>query len=251
MADRVASLARPAIVLALTLAMLGAGAVEAGAANRRVAIGGYQWSQPELHLNLGEHVTWYWVGPDTMHSVTGISDSARGLDSDPQTNQPQHRIGDSFQLAFDAPGSYSFQCKLHGSVRGTVVVSPAPGDPSAEPDPVPKSTVDLRAPTIRHPRLDGDAIRRRGGELRLALDERSKLDADYFRLRRHGHREFAGYAKWSGYIGFNRLRFGGRAPHFRARPGRYVALLRATDRDNNVSRPRTVKFRVRRGGRAG
>ena len=55
------------------------GGASAGAANRRVAIGHYQWSIPQIHLDLGEHVTWYWVGPDTLHSVTGTSPNDAGL----------------------------------------------------------------------------------------------------------------------------------------------------------------------------
>src|SRR4051794_17837148 len=57
-------------LLAVVLALA---ATTASAANRRVAIGHYQWSLPQIHVNLGEHVSWYWVGPDTMHSVTGTS----------------------------------------------------------------------------------------------------------------------------------------------------------------------------------
>jgi plastocyanin len=240
--------ARLAFALALTLVALGAGAADAGAANRRVAIGDYRWSQPELAIDLGEHVTWYWVGPDTMHSVTGTSQNAIGIDTDPDTGQPRHQVGDTFALRFDTPGTYTFQCKLHSSVRGTVVVSSTPGDPSAEPDPVPETNLDLRAPTIRRPRLASKTLRGRGGQLRLELDERSKLDADYYRLDRRGRRDFEGYAVWRGYIGLNEIRFGARAPHFRARPGRYVALLRATDRDNNISDPREIRFRIRRAG---
>ena len=98
-------------------------------ANRRIAIGHYQWSDPEIHLDLGEHVTWYWVGPDTMHSVTGTSPNDLGLDSDPGNDQPRHNVGSSFQLSFNTPGTYTFQCKLHSAVHGEVIVSSTPGRP--------------------------------------------------------------------------------------------------------------------------
>jgi hypothetical protein len=55
------------VAAALLVVALALGATSASAANRRVAIGHYQWSIPQLHVNLGEHVTWYWVGPDTLH----------------------------------------------------------------------------------------------------------------------------------------------------------------------------------------
>ena len=115
------------------MAALGAGlaattllcAASARAANHRVAIGHYQWSMPEVHLDLGEHVTWYWVGPDTMHSVTGASDNDSDLDSGSGVNTPNHRLGDTFRLTFNHPGTYGFQCKLHPGVRGVSTSQPS------------------------------------------------------------------------------------------------------------------------------
>ena len=88
-------------------------------------------------------MTWYWTGPDLMHSITGQPPNATQWDSDPGT-LPQHSIGDDYQITFDKPGVYRFQCKIHSLVRGTVTVSDTPGNPEAEPDPVPKSNVDQR-----------------------------------------------------------------------------------------------------------
>ena len=73
-------------------------------------------------------------------------------------------------------------------------------------------------------------------QLSLRLDERAKVDADYYRLGAGGERTFAGWAKWRGYVGLNEIRFGGRATHFRARPGRYVALA-AGDRPLEQHQP--------------
>lgn len=235
-----------ALLVALAISLVATAA--ASAANRRVAIGDYRWSQPDLQLDLGEHVTWYWVGPDTMHSVTGISSSARGLDSDPTTNQPQHPIGDSFQLSFDTPGTYTFQCKLHSSVGGTIEVSSDPGNPHREVDPIPQSNVDLTAPRVNGAELERKRLhKRRGARLRFALDERSVLDADYYRIR-HDRKHFEGWAEWNGHIGYNSIRFGSRERHFRAPPGRYVALLRATDEANNASPAKRLHFRIARAG---
>jgi plastocyanin len=216
----------------------------AGAANRRISISNYRWSDGSVEIGLGEHVTWYWVGPDTMHSVTGESQNAAGIDSDAGVDLPQHRIGDSFQASFDQPGTYQLVCKLHSTVRGTVTVSDAPGDPVAEPDPVPKSSVDNRAPRLRRVSLASNPIRGRGGELHFSLDDRGKVDADYYLLE-DGDRRFAGWAKWSAYVGYNQIRFGGHREHFEAEPGRYVAVLHATDEDDNLSEPREVRFQIR------
>ena len=218
----------------------------AGAANRRISISDYRWSDPDIHIDLGEHVTWYWIGPDTMHSVTGTSDNDRGLDSDPDTTQPNHRIGDDYQLAFDDPGVYLFQCKLHSTVRGTITVSASPGDPASEPDPVPKSKVDLRPPRLTGLRLGSHTLGRRGTNMTFSLGDRGKLDADFYRYDRRGHRHFAGYASWKAHVGLNGVRFGDRRKHFRPRPGSYLAVVRASDRSRNTAEPRRLHFRIRR-----
>jgi plastocyanin len=219
--------------LALALALLVA--PSAWGANRRVAISHYQWSRPQIQLDLGEHVTWYWVGPDTMHSVTGSS--------------PRHSIGDSFQLTFNTPGTYDFQCKLHPTVRGTVHVSSVPGDPTTEVDPVPKSHVDLTAPYVDGLSLRSSTFARQGTALRFGIDERATVDAEYYRLasRRHRppRRRFAGWQQWHAHVGYNDARFANRGRHFRPVPGRYVATLRFTDASNNTARPRHLHFTIR------
>lgn len=216
----------------------------AGAANRRVSISDYRWSLPEIEVDLGEHVTWYWVGPDLMHTVTGSSASAAGIDSDPGVSLPRHDLGDSFQLTFDTPGTYAFQCKLHSSVGGIVTVSATPGDPVAEPDPVPESNFDVRRPTLTELRLRSHRIGPRGTGLRFALDERALVDAEYYVLRRGAPRRYVGFDQWRGHIGFNEVRFGARAKHFKARPGRYLTLIRATDPDGNIGAVKHRRFAI-------
>jgi plastocyanin len=223
-------------------------APQADAANRRISISNYQWSSPDIHIDLGEHVTWYWVGPDVVHSVTGVSDNDRGIDSDPGNPLPQHPVGDNFQVSFDQPGVYQFQCKLHNTVRGTITVSDSQGDPAAEPDPVPPNQVDLKAPKVRRVRLDDSEFSGRGTKAHFSLGENAKLDADYFLLGPGGKRTYAGFGRWRGYLGLNTIRFGNRSAHFPAKPGRYVAELRATDHESNVSKPREIRFAVRPNG---
>jgi plastocyanin len=218
----------------------------ARAANHRVAIGDYRWSMPRIDLDLGEHVTWYWVGPDTMHSVTGTSANDRGWDSDPNRSAPRHAVGDTFQLTFNSPGTYTFQCKLHSGVRGTVLVSSTPGDPTTEVDPVPRSNVDLASPHVSELQLRRHEFGRRGTTLHLGVDERSTIDAEYYELR-HGRRsQFAGWRRWRAHVGYNDLVFGIRGKHFPARPGRYLAVIRATDRSHNTAPRKLRRFTIRR-----
>jgi plastocyanin len=232
---------RLALGLALLVALLLV-AAPADAANRRIAISDYQWSDPNIHIDLGEHVTWYWTGPDLMHSITGQPPNATQWDSDPGT-LPQHSIGDDYQVTFDKPGVYRFQCKIHSLVRGTVTVSDKPGDPDAEPDPVPKSNVDRTAPKMRGVKLPVK-FGKRGAPLQYSLNEAAKLDVEYYRLSKKGKRRFAGYAKYKGYVGYNRARIGKRKPHFKPKQGRYEVVLRVSDAAHNTSKPKQRRFRI-------
>jgi plastocyanin len=230
-------------------ALLGAtmlfAAATASAANRRVAIAHYQWSLPQIHLDLGEHVTWYWVGPDTLHSVTGTSPNAAGWDSDPGENTPRHDLGDTYQLTFNQPGTYTFQCKLHSGVRGSVLVSDVPGDPNKEVDPVPKLNIDVKPPHLNGVKLRSNEFGRKGTTLQWGTNEKAKLDAEYYEVR-NGHRgKFAGWNDWKGHVGYNDAKFGGKSKHFDARPGRYVAVIRATDKSNNTGKKRKRRFKIR------
>ncbi len=198
-----------------------------------------------MDINLGEKVTWDWIGPDLAHSVTGISSNALQWDSDPQTDAPSHRPGDSFTLQFEAPGTYVFQCKLHSVVRGEVVVSDKPGDPNSDPGPQAPLKLDVRKPT-----MGGVALRRsrthgtEGIAATARISERGTLDAEYYRLHPEGKRTYSGYAVWKTFIGINHFNIGARGKHFKARPARYEVVLRATDLAANTSKPLRKRFTI-------
>lgn len=214
----------------------------ADASNRRISISNYQWSSPEIDIDLNEHVTWFWTGPDTMHSITGDSPNAKQWDSDPGT-LPQHRIGDDYQVSFTQPGVYSFQCKIHSLVRGDVTVSNTPGDPESEPDPIPKSNVDLVKPEMRAITL-APKFGRNGSSMKYSIAERGNLDVEYYRYSSKDQKQFAGYAKYKSYVGYNRARIGVRKPHFKPKAGRYLIKMRVTDESNNTSKVKKRRFRV-------
>jgi plastocyanin len=236
-----------AATLGAAAMLVSAGGLATGtarAADAKVAIGHYHWSQTVVHVDLGQHVTWYWVGPDTMHSVTGISANDAGEDSDPHNSQPDHKLGSTFHLTFTQPGVYEFRCKLHPVVHGEVVVSDTLGNPLDDPDPVPKLNVTLLHPTLTGVFLASQRFRVAGTTLNVALDDPAAIDAEIWHVS-HGHRSgYAGWQRWHAHIGYNYLPFGARARHFRPAPGRYVAFLQATDLFNNVSRTRRVPFTV-------
>ncbi|HEU5251741.1 MAG TPA: plastocyanin/azurin family copper-binding protein [Solirubrobacterales bacterium] len=217
----------------------------AGAANTRVSIANYAWSQPRVSLDLGEKVTWDWLGPDLAHSVTGISANSLRWDSDAGTDAPAHRAGDSFTIQFGEPGEYLFQCKLHAAVRGEVVVSDVPGDPGSDPGPQPPLNLDLKPPTLGSLSLPKRRARGGGGlGFSVQISERGRLDAEYYRFNSKGRRIYNGFETWRAFIGINHLRLGARSKHFRARPGRYLAVLRATDEAANESKPLRRRFTI-------
>ncbi len=236
---------RAVAVVCLAVAGVIASASIASAANTRLQISDYRWSKPEIHVDLGEHVTWYWTGPDTVHSVTGESANALQWDSDPNTNSPIHPVGDSYAVTFQNPGTYVFRCKLHSTVRGEVIVSGNPGDPVTEPDPIPESNVDLEPPAPEKLRLTRSLFKKKTG-MTVNIDEAGSMDVDYFHALGHGRRRYAGYKEWSTYIGINNVTFGDRTKHFKPKPGRYVAIFRATDMSFNTSKPQRVRFEIRR-----
>jgi plastocyanin len=231
--------------LAGLLLLLLLAAAPAQAANTRVSIANYAWSKPQVRIDLGEKVTWDWLGPDLAHSVTGISANDLQWDSDPGTDAPSHRAGDTYTLQFSQPGAYLFQCKLHASVRGEVIVSAIPGDPNSDPGPQPPLNVDVKPPTLgslvlKSQRFTGT----KGVALSAQISDRGVLDAEYYRLNSKGRRVYNGYKTWNTFIGVNHVKLGARWKHFRAKPGRYEVVLRATDSANNVSKPIKKRFEI-------
>jgi plastocyanin len=231
------------LALAVALGLVFPGS--AAALNTRVSIFDYAWSQPAVHVDLGEKVTWDWLGPDLAHSVTGISPNSVQWDSDPGTDAPAHRAGDSYTLQFTQPGDYFFQCKLHAAVRGEVIVSDVRGNPDSDPGPQPPLNLDLKAPTLGSMTLaKRQAKGTKGLGFSVQISERGTLDAEYYRLNSRGRRVYSGFKTWRAFIGVNHLRLGARWKHFRARPGRYLAVLRATDEAANESKPLRKRFAI-------
>lgn len=215
-----------------------AAAPAAHAASTRVSISNFAWSAPRVEIDLGEKVTWDWIGPDLAHSVTGASTNDLGWDSDPGTDAPSHRLGDSFTLQFSQPGAYAFQCKLHTFVRGEVVVSDTPGNPDSDPGPQAPLRLDVKKPTLGSVRLKRQRIHGNNGSATTAhVSERGTLEAEYLRLRPKGGRRYNGYATWKSFVGVNRFALGARAEHFKAKPGRYLVVLRTVDLAANKSKP--------------
>lgn len=231
--------------MAVGLWVAAALAPTAHAVNTRVAISNFAWSSPAVHVDLGEKVTWDWIGPDLAHSVTGSSPNALAWDSDPSTDAPSHGLGDAFTLQFAQPGTYAFLCKLHAAVRGEVIVSDVPGNPGSDPGPRAPLNLDVKRPTVGGVSLKRRQIRGRNGTATTArVSERGSIEVEYYRLRPTGGRTYNGYATWRAFIGINRFALAARSRHFKARPGDYLAVLRATDLAANTSKPVRKRFAI-------
>ncbi|HVW46454.1 MAG TPA: plastocyanin/azurin family copper-binding protein [Solirubrobacterales bacterium] len=215
------------------------------ATNTRVGISNYEWTIKEVHINLGEKVTWEWLGPDLMHSVTGVSPNAVQWDSDAGKSVPMHEAGDEYTIQFNEPGEYLFECKMHSFVRGKVIVSDVPGDPNSNPGPPLPLRIDLTPPTVGEVKLHKTKLSgTKGTQMEASISEGGSFEAEYYRLNSKGRRVYNGYQEWDTYVGINRFRLAARWKHFKARPGRYVAVLRATDESNNTSKPVTKSFTI-------
>ncbi|MDQ2700063.1 MAG: plastocyanin/azurin family copper-binding protein, partial [Actinomycetota bacterium] len=162
-----------------------------GAVNTRVSIFDFKWSNTTPQIDLGEKVIWDWLGPDLQHSVTGFSDNSVQWDSDPGISMPLHKLGSTFEVAFSQPGQYEFHCKLHSSVRGTVIVSNSVGDPNSDPGPQPPLNTDMEPPFVDGIKLFPTVYgpKRKGGPLEFSMNERGIADADYYRLVKRGKKK--------------------------------------------------------------
>ncbi len=219
------------------------------ASNTRVSITNYAWAPEQVHIDLDEKVTLDWLGPDLAHSVTGTSANARQWDSDPGTDAPYHPPGFSYTIQFKQPGTYAFQCKLHPFVRGEVIVSSNPGDPNSDPGPQAPLKIDVKKPTLRKVTLKQDRFSgSKGVGASAKISEGGTLEAEYYRTGADGKRAYSGYAEWRVSAGVNQFKLGARGKHFKAAPGRYEAVLRATDRSANTSKPVTERFVIVAGG---
>jgi len=107
----------------------------ASADDATVSVGDNTFSPATVTINVGDTVTWNWVGQNP-HTVTA---------DDGSFDSPQQTSG-SFSHTFNTAGTFEYICEVHGqSMSGTVVVQAA-GQPTAAASP---TTVAAASPTPR------------------------------------------------------------------------------------------------------
>src|SRR5215212_3128741 len=120
------------LLLGAGLAM-GLAAVPAWAANSDVTVANFDFSPNSVQIQPGDTVTWHFSGPDTNHSVTADPGQSEQFDSDPDDPSPFHAPTDTFSHTFPAAGRYTYFCKVHANMHGTVLVGDRP-PPDGGPD---------------------------------------------------------------------------------------------------------------------
>jgi plastocyanin len=226
---------RPAAALSvLGLALLPAVAgSHSGHAPPTVTVGTFKFAPQQVQAYAGDTVIWLWSGPDTNHSVTADDGS---FDSDPgkAPSEVRHDAQYGFTATFPKAGTYTYHCKVHPQMTGSVVVSPvAPVNPKR-----PRLTGLRVSPT----RLCGRASRHcahPGAVVRFTVDQRADVQIV---VTRRSNRRTLREMDVTGRKGANRFRvdFG------RLRPGPYaIRVVAVNPRTGRSSKRLTANVRLR------
>ena len=133
-----------------------------GHAPPTVGIALQAYDPDEIRIVAGDIVQWSWNGPDTNHSVTSDAGSGEKFDSGVKNEE-----GATFTYFFATPGRYTYHCKVHDSMHGTVVVAEG-------------AATDQVAPTLKRLRVK---VKGRFARLSFRVSEKGSVTA---RVRRPG-----------------------------------------------------------------
>jgi plastocyanin len=196
-----------------------------------VAIGDLAYAPAQVRILVGDYVLWNWAGPDTNHSVTADAGQAVSFDSDPgkDSGQIPHAVNDGYSIQVNQEGTFTYHCKVHSFMKGTIVVGPAP--PGSAPQPLVKPTlsgvrVTRVSPCRRQP------CSRTGVLVRFTVNEAVSMRATLRRVRSgHPSGPIVKEIDFSGPPGTHsrRLDLG------RLKPGRYQLRLVAVDQSTGAA----------------
>ena len=83
-------------------------------------------------VDVGDTVTWTWVGPDTDHIMESGPGQAESWDSDPGAGtNPNHGVGDTFAHQFTHAGAFNYHCRVHPDKMFGVITVNATGLPAS------------------------------------------------------------------------------------------------------------------------
>jgi plastocyanin len=102
-----------------------AGSKPGGAGTASVAIQNYAYSPSNVNISVGGSVQWT-NNDATTHSVT--ADATGGFSNDLSGTMPGSyggmTAGGTFTQMFPAAGTFTYHCRYHASMHGTVTVGP-------------------------------------------------------------------------------------------------------------------------------
>ena len=196
--------------------------------NHLAKVAQYKFTPAALTVEQGDSVTWQWTGDDKDHSVSTKPGQADSFDSHAGVKTGQIKTsppGDKYVHVFRTLGTFTYICRLHPDMVGTVTVVPRSTGPKAR-----TATAPLRL------RLNGRSVRGGRLTLRLSSSEVAKVSAE---LRRGAKRvrtyRFA-------------LRRGSNVQRLTLprRAGSYRLVLRASRASGDRAAPVSVAVRVPR-----
>jgi plastocyanin len=224
---------RAIIVTAAALALLPAGVAGShpGHGPQIIEIGDFAFAPQSVNIVEGDYVLWDWAGPDTNHSVTADPGQTMTFDSDQGKSAAavSHPTKDGFSVQFLKAGTYTYHCKVHAFMTGTIHVAALPA--SLKPQPLTK-------PRLTHVRFS--RFGRAGVTLRFTVNEAVSMRAIVRRLK--GSRAVGPTVKeidFSGPPGTHRRRL----ELGRLRRGSYQLSIVAVDASSGDS-TRPVRSRV-------
>jgi plastocyanin len=240
-ADCVVNLARVshrlvigAVLTALTIAAAPA-LGHPGHGPRGVEVGDDFFRSNDLRAMTGDTVVWTWLGPSGDHSVRSDPGQAESFDSDPgKPTGIVHPAGFAFSHRFTHAGVFTYRCRVHAAMTGTVTVVALAARDSVRPV--------IRSASVRPSRVCADSApgcRVTRAYLHVRMSERSTVVARIERAVR-GRWKLTRTLDFDAAKGRDRHRL-----HVRGfDPGPYRARLVAYDAVGNRSRGRQVRFRV-------
>ncbi len=207
-------------------------AAPAWAATEDVTVGNNFFSPADVTVTQGDRVTWTFQGQN--HSVTSDSGSAEEFDSDPGNPFPVHPSGSKFSHDFKTPGSFSYHCKVHSSMTGTVKVNPAGGGPPPDTMAPAVSQVKVKAGRTCKGRKH---CKKRPTKISFQLSEAARVRITFKRSKGKQPKPYVRHRP----AGKTTVKLSPK----RLRRGRYKMKLVATDAAGNAAKPVRRKFRVR------
>ena len=124
---------RLASAAALAFALLPAAqaAAHPGHGGESIMIDGdaFAYTPPSVRIGVGDTLIWFWDGAIFRnHSVTSDPGQAEQFDSDPSglPTNASHPDGSTFSHAFTHKGVFTYYCKVHPNMRGSVEVVAVP-----------------------------------------------------------------------------------------------------------------------------